>query len=707
MSRNTIAVLVAVALLTALPARADAQAVPGIDPIAQNGLGDPANKYSWSMAWFKGRLYVGTGRHNTCVEIFTMDFYKVLPFPVYSEHPAPDITCTADPYDLDLRAEIWRYTPSTGVWKQVYRSPQDVPNPRAPGKLIARDIGFRGMLVYKGALYVGGVTANEYIPELSDSDPPRLLRTTDGRHFTAVPNVPTKVDSPWGLFHTVGFRAMVAYRGRMLVTLTTGLIGDGVVAEVKRPGGSAPRFRQVTPPQMRVFEMAKYDGSLFLGTGDQATGYAVYRTEATGAAPRFKPIVTAGGGRGSLMTSVVSMHVFRGRLYVGANGYASLLPQSELIRINPDESWDVVVGNMRFAPDGMPKFPLSGLPDGFGNYYTSHLWRETVADGMFYVGTLDSAWGLRLFPFLADIARSEMGFDVYASCDGRFWWRVTKDAFGEGPNNIGARTMLHTPRGTYTGSYNPNDGTRVWRDSNRSPCAGARSWPVVRGSAARSHMARAAARPTRLLVDAQQAGTVLSWDRVRGARGYRVLRARYGTLRTTLPRPARRDAFVGDAAPDVASWTGSPAVANLPFEKPYATIGTTSRPMFVDRSARRGAKYRYVVEAIGAGGVSPRSNFALIPSAQPRPTFGGVDDALDRLPPDLARDLRAQLAQARASWTRGRRRPALRALDRMLHSGRRTAARASSVADRAAQDDTSYEVFRLLRRLRYAGVAER
>ena len=79
----------------------------------------------------------------------------------YVTNPLPGATCPPDPYDMDLRAEIWEYTPRTGKWRRVYRSRADVPNPRAPGKFVARDIAFRGMTVFRDArgrkrLYAAG-----------------------------------------------------------------------------------------------------------------------------------------------------------------------------------------------------------------------------------------------------------------------------------------------------------------------------------------------------------------------------------------------------------------------------------------------------------------------------------------------------------------------------------------------------------------------
>ena len=46
---------------------------------ATGGFGDRQNSYSWSMAWFKGKLYVGTARNVQCVE--APDAQLLLPRP--------------------------------------------------------------------------------------------------------------------------------------------------------------------------------------------------------------------------------------------------------------------------------------------------------------------------------------------------------------------------------------------------------------------------------------------------------------------------------------------------------------------------------------------------------------------------------------------------------------------------------------------------
>jgi hypothetical protein len=439
--------------------------------IAENGFGDSRNSYAWSMAWFKGDLYVGTARSAMCVERATIAYY--LPYgSYYSTRPAPGVTCPPTINDADLRAEIWRYAPRAGRWARVYRSPT-VPNPRAKGKRVARDIGYRGMVVAKEpggreALYVGSLTADEFIPELARPYPPRILRTTDGKHFRSVKGRPGVIHSHVGPQRPVGYRAMEAFGGALYVTASGGLTGDGVVLRVDDPSGSSPSYRQVSPSSLSVFELSKFDGRLYAGTGDSARGYGVWKAGG-GRRLRWNPVVTDGAGRGRVVTSVVSMQPYRGRLYVGGSGWGtSVFPSSELIRIGPDNRWDVVVGSPRQVADGITKAPLSGLSDGFGNPFNSHFWRMQTYKGALLLGTNDWSWSLHGTAGVDAALGSEFGFDLYGTCNGNDWWLATRDGFGR-PFDFGVRTMAASPAGLFVGTTNLVDGASV-RQWRADPC---------------------------------------------------------------------------------------------------------------------------------------------------------------------------------------------------------------------------------------------
>jgi hypothetical protein len=461
------------AVLVAPVAYGQAPLRPGL--IARNGFGDARNSYAWSMAWFKGRLYVGTARSAMCVERATISFY--LPGAgYYSQHPGPGVSCPPSIHDADLRAEIWRYDPSRGRWSRVYRSPRDLPDPRAAGRFVARDIGYRGMVVVKDrrgrrSLYVGALSADEFLPELARRHPPRILRTTDGNVFRPLRGGPGTISTATGRRRPVGFRAMAALHGDLYVTASAGLTGDGVVLRVDHPAGRSPDFEQVSPSNLSVFELATFDDALYAGTGDFEQGYGIWRTDGTRPS-RWAPVVTGGAGRGSTITSVVSMERYRGWLYIGASGWGTtVFPPSELIRVAPDGGWEVVAGNPRRDAAGTLRAPVSGLPDGFGNAFNSHFWRMQTYRGALLLGTNDWSWSVQGARDLVEQLRPELGFDLYGTCDGADWFVVTRNGFGRGPYDFGVRTMAASPAGLFIGTTNHIQGASVYQ-SRKDPCSG-------------------------------------------------------------------------------------------------------------------------------------------------------------------------------------------------------------------------------------------
>ena len=616
--RAVAVILLSAALLT--PSAAHAAPAPLGTPeiIAQHGFGDTRNSYAWSMASFKGKLYVGTGRSVMCVETAVTQFYFPSE-PFYTTRPALDVNCPRNQYDLDLRAEIWQYTPETGRWRRVYRSPGDIRNPRARGKFLARDIAYRGMKVMRDrrgreALFIGGVTANEYVPELARRHPPRLLRTYDGKRFHNI-SVPLVVrrSGDFSDRRPVGYRGLEVAGNRLYVVASTALAGDGAVFEVRNPFGRKGHFKQVTPTNMHVFELQTYDGQIHVGTGSFKTGFGVYKMRRTRAAYRFQPVVTNGAGR-QQMVSVVSMYPFRGHLYVGVVPWyqAGSLPASELIRIGHGGQWEVVRGDPRPGPDGKMRYPISGLPAGFGNAFNSHLWRIVQKHGVLYVGTLDWSWLLqrsqswaREFAPLVDAVLSPgYGFDVWASCDGVDWFPVTHNAFNGDPFDFGVRTLAPGRRGLFIGSANHAYGTRIWHYSG-SGCSSTTG--AQRARAAKAPQPRAAEAPSHLLTDVQRDGTVLSWEPSAGAVRYRIERAEYVEAPLSVfPPPRAPGGFSPEAAlpwPAPADAPGSIEV-RVPMRKPPTVLGTTSRPYFVDRTRQLGTRYAY--QAFAETGVRAR-----------------------------------------------------------------------------------------------------
>lgn len=429
---------------------------PGPEDFVQanvQGFGDRQNSWAWAMQWWRGKLYVGTNRSWGCVQIRSVNLGNPVLFPYPPRDP--DIECTQDPDDLPLQAEIWRYTPQTQTWERVYQSPNDVAIPEHPGKYTARDFGYRDMAVFREpngteALYVSGVSTRSIHPGVP---PPRLLRSTDGVAFAPISQAPGTV---LGDLDADGFRSLVVYKDHLYVVAGT-LFGDGVLLEAANPAEGNNAFRQVTPDGMRMFEMAVFAGQLYLGLHDRETGYAVVKTDTAGVPPyTFSPVVTQGGFRQVASSkTVLSMAVFRGQLYVGTDRPA------ELLRINPDDTWDLIMGAGRDTPQGH-KEPLSGMGDGFDQPFNGHVWRMEQYGDQLFVGTADFSTMFRNVPYLGDVLRPHLGFDLFATGDGVHFTAVTRTGFGD-PFDYGVRTFASTPYGLFLGTANEYYGTKIWQ----------------------------------------------------------------------------------------------------------------------------------------------------------------------------------------------------------------------------------------------------
>ena len=438
--------------------------------IATRGFGDPQNSYPHAMAWFRDRLFVGTTRNILqLVSIApdpSTDAFHLWPVRV------PDGT---NALSLDQRCQIWRYDPLAGAWEMTFQSPRL----EHGGHSVWRDFGYRNMVVMQTrsdrqpALYVTTMSS-------SRGNGASILRSEDGIDFQPV----TKPGL--GDAGVTSFRALVAFRDR-LYTAPAGRAklwthsDSPVVLECFDPRSHdwravcEPAFGD--PTDLTIFEMAVFNDHLYAGTGNAADGFHVWKTDAKGAPPyTWKKVITAGAYRGRLNEVVMSMTVFNNALYVGGGvrrggfdrEYKVGPAAAEVIRIHPDDSWDLVAGTPRLTPEGAKK-PLSGLGPGFGNPFTGYIWCMQEHDGVLYVGTYDSSVFLsyvdlekvperKRFILGAlgpeNIVRQEGGFDLWASADGVSWTRVTRTGFGN-PYNYGVRTMASTPAGLFVGVANP------------------------------------------------------------------------------------------------------------------------------------------------------------------------------------------------------------------------------------------------------------
>jgi hypothetical protein len=393
------------------------------------------------------------------------------------EHDPPNlqpwpVPTPADLYDIDMRAQIWRYDPVSGSWQRVFISPWASPK-------IPRDIGYRAMAVFQStgdqmpALYV--CTWSPSRAKVS----PTIMRSRDGVEFVALPSI--NADPSLN-----SYRILLPFRD-MLLTSPTGRVrgkqnvsNNATVLATTDP--ATKPWRPVSglgfgdPHNLTCFEMTSFNDWLYVGTLNAQSGFQIWKSRLDTQPCRWHLVICNGADRGPANEAAFSMCVFGNALYVGTGiqhgGYDRTHDvgpaASELIRIYPDDSWDIVVGEPRLTGQGY-KYSISGMGPGFDEFFNSYFWRMAVHDGWLYVGTYK--WGA-LLPYVSrdhwpqwlrstvahigidEIARAHGGCDVWRTRNGIDWFAVTVDGFNN-MYNWGARTLCSSPHGLFVGTANP------------------------------------------------------------------------------------------------------------------------------------------------------------------------------------------------------------------------------------------------------------
>lgn len=434
--------------------------------IGVRGLGEPDNSYAHSFAWFKGCLYVGTSRNSLCM---VKRRGRIAPPPEMECWPVQ--VPESMPPDR-MRAQVWRYDPAGNDWTLVHRSALM----ERDGQSSSKDVGYRGMVVFQGtsdpepALYIAGTSATGL----------HLYRSRDGERFE-------EVGPPgFGDARMPSCRSMLSWRGRLYVT-PAGATGKTpnetdvplIIASEDPAGGvwepvCEPAFGDDT--NKAIAEIEVFDDHLYAATLNPTTGFQLYKTAARGKLPySWTRVMTAGAYRGYLNEGGITLCPFRGALYVGTgiagggyNRWHHIGPAAcELLRVWPDDTWDLLVGMPRMTPQGM-KVPLAGMGPGFSHPLNGYLWRMTEHDGWLYAGTYNSAVFIPFRPVkvpeiwldqlkvkdLDELVAQFGGAHLWRTQDGETFYPVTTNGFGT-PCNFGVRQLLSSPDGLFVGTANP------------------------------------------------------------------------------------------------------------------------------------------------------------------------------------------------------------------------------------------------------------
>lgn len=350
------------------------------DQVNEEGFGDLANDYAWSMHEYNGYIYVGT--LNTDI---------------------------SDPPNLVTEGlEIWRSsTGNSGTWTNVVGS-GGTQFPWAGFGSVC--IGARGMEVSDGLLWVG--TSNPFVG--------CQIWVTNGTHWKRA-NLPG-----FGSSSNIATRGITVYKGAVYAEAQNPSEGAGVWkymgptdfesmgtlenqakwVQVNAPGFGEPEINSgigelipFDPPTDGAAIEYLYAGT-WNGTGPQLiqavftmdfsalVGCQVWRTNGTvdpGDPPQliWEKVMT--GGFGDTQNGVIlSSAVFNGNLYMGTQNFVD---QAELWRTSDGLNWAPVTTTGFMDID---ELDVSGLGNGY-------MWRMITYNNALFVGTLNPILGCQVW----------------------------------------------------------------------------------------------------------------------------------------------------------------------------------------------------------------------------------------------------------------------------------------------------------------------
>lgn len=439
--------------------------------LAREGFGDAQNNRAQALAWFQGQLYVGITRQKAKQRDGHGDGGDS---PRRSAGPGASYR---DDY-LDQPGQIWRYDPQTGRWQKIFVSPLvTLPD----GKKIFRDVGYRKMIVFQGAsdpapaLYVTTISVLGSL----------ILRSQDGEHFMPVSQPRFEDCDSWS------FRALVRFNGRLFTSPAGRIQGE----RIERNTAERPIVFENTDPyrapwraisevgfgdstNRTIYDMTSLNDYLYAGTFNPYKGFQIWKTDLHITPYCWQQVVADGAFRGDTNQAATGMCAFDEAIYIGTGrqGLHSAKTENggseaaEIIRISPDDRWDLIVGEPRRTFEGM-KFPLSGLGPGFDNAYNGIIWKMTEHDGWLYAGTVNTGSFLQVLSRFGSGVRARLlarvlenyleraaGFHLWRSRNGATWEAVTRAGFGN-LSTFGIESMLSTPIGLVIGTVGVTRGT--------------------------------------------------------------------------------------------------------------------------------------------------------------------------------------------------------------------------------------------------------
>lgn len=189
------------------------------------------------------------------------------------------------------------------------------------------------------------------------------------------------------------------------------------------------------PDNGDITGLVEFNQDFYAGISNPHQGFQLWKIHPNNLPTKlWHPVLKQGGARYSWNRDPLALTVWNGALYVLA-GTASpattdraSVPSPELLRVYPDDSWDLIVGTPRFSATGL-KVPLAAMGPGFDQPFGAQFQFMTEHGGDLWVAL-----------------RYQGQIQLWRSQDGEIWTVTTMAELSE-PSDWEVSAALSTPAG--------------------------------------------------------------------------------------------------------------------------------------------------------------------------------------------------------------------------------------------------------------------
>jgi hypothetical protein len=215
-----------------------------------------------------------------------------------------------------------------------------------------------------------------------DGNVPRLFTNAFQEHGVALAWIDTAESFRPATGFPVGYgpaTALLAHESQLFVAVAGDVINGNAPALWWSEDPRGEVWRMVAgstfgdSTQAMITHLIAWHGQLYVAVANAERGLQLWRTELTseGVSADWHCVLRDGAGRYTGNREALALTVWQDQLYLATGRTGQTADNArplgvELLRVDPEDHWEILAGGVRFTPEGI-KAPLASVGPGFGD----------------------------------------------------------------------------------------------------------------------------------------------------------------------------------------------------------------------------------------------------------------------------------------------------------------------------------------------------